>query len=139
MSELASKLCTSCGLCCAGALFTRGTLLPQEVDWARKKRLNVIQRDEGLSFTVPCHLLEKKSCTVYEDRPQICRAFVCKLLVRLEAGEITLEDAQVKVRRLDELYQSAKTHTTTSSVEALLDLGELEALATRDFRDPYVE
>jgi uncharacterized protein len=137
MTELGSTLCTSCGLCCAGALFTRAVLRPEEVQWARTKRsLHVIERDDGPSFTLPCHLLHDRKCSVYQERPQVCGAFKCKLLRRLEDGELGLEDALVKVRRLDALFTRARAHGTPTTVEAMLDLGELEALAERDFRDP---
>jgi uncharacterized protein len=137
MTELGSTLCTSCGLCCAGALFTRATLKPEEVEWARSKRaLQVIQHDDGPSFVLPCHLLHERKCSVYGERPQVCSAFKCKLLLRLEASDISLDEALAKVRRLDELFTRARADVTPTSVEALLDLGEFEALAARDFRDP---
>ena len=138
MSELGSSLCTSCGLCCAGALFTRATLRLEEVEWARtKRRLTIIQRDDGPSFTLPCHLLRDRKCSVYSERPDVCSAFKCKLLLAVESGETPIDAALAKVRRLDELFTRA--HATPTSVEALLDLGEFEALATRDFREPLPE
>ncbi len=136
--EPGTTLCTSCGLCCAGAIFATATLEPEEVEWARTKRsLKVIQRPEGPRFELPCHLLHERKCSIYaERRPDVCGAFKCKLLSRLEAGEIPLDAALVKVRRLDELFTRARAHATPTTVEALLDLGEFEALVTRDFREP---
>jgi uncharacterized protein len=136
MTELGSTLCTSCGLCCSGVLFTRATLRPDEVAHAKRHALTVIQRDDGPSFTLPCHLLHDRKCGIYAERPGICSAFRCKLLMKLEDGEISFEDALAKVKRLDALHTRVRTAVDPKSLEALLDLGEMEALATRDFREP---
>ncbi len=137
MSTVGTSLCTSCGLCCSGALFPRTVLKREELSWARGKQLlDVLDDARGASFAQPCGLLDARKCVAYEERPAVCRSYQCKLLRALEAGEITMEAAQAKVQRLQDIYARVSQLVTPTSVEALLDLGELQALADRDFRDP---
>ncbi len=136
MSLPGTTLCTSCGLCCSGALFPRTVLRPEEVTWAREKRLlSVIDDPVEPSFAQPCGLLRDRRCTAYEERPQVCRTFRCKLLKQFEDGEIGLDIALAKVRRVEVLFARLPHDATPTTVDALLDLGELEALAARDFRE----
>ena len=74
-----SQLCQSCGFCCDGSLFHRARLLPEEVEPAKKKGLRVFQ---DVGFEQPCPKLENRACTIYDERPTVCRKFACKLLVR---------------------------------------------------------
>ncbi len=41
----------------------------------------------------PCPLLQGSVCTIYQDRPGSCRAFVCGVLRRLQRKEITPDEA----------------------------------------------
>jgi hypothetical protein len=92
MSLQASRLCTACGLCCNGAMFSRAKAAPEEVDRIGSYGLDVIERTDGAWFKLPCSLLEGGSCTIYADRFSVCRGFSCILLKRLRGGEIGLEE-----------------------------------------------
>lgn len=131
-----TALCTTCGLCCSGALFVRAPLKPEEVAWARSKRmLSVLGDGPEPSFGQPCVLLDGTRCAAYEERPAVCRRFECKLLKKVAAGELPLDAARAKVQRVQELFARVGRLEKPTDVQDLLDLGELEALATRDFRD----
>jgi hypothetical protein len=91
-----SLLCQSCGLCCDGSLFGRVDLEAHEVEGARKRGLHVVAG--GRSFEQPCSALavaasgpgDHRGCSLYEDRPQSCRRFACRLYekYRLEGGPV---------------------------------------------------
>jgi Fe-S-cluster containining protein len=95
-----TALCQSCGLCCDGSLFGRVRLEPGEVEPARRHRLLVVAN--ARSFEEPCTALVKRDarhhCSIYAERPESCRRFVCALYaghVR-EPGSL---DARVAVVR----------------------------------------
>ena len=75
MSNKLIKGCEKCGECC-------GSLLPLTcVDLARirnlveKKNLKPLQKDDN--FTCP-FLTDDNLCSIYKDRPLICKMWKCK-------------------------------------------------------------
>jgi hypothetical protein len=94
-------LCQSCGLCCDGSLFGRVRLEPSEVDSARRHRLPVVQN--GGSFEEPCTALVTQgahhNCSIYVDRPESCRRFVCELYAGHLRDEGSLKDRIAVVHR----------------------------------------
>jgi len=126
-------LCRSCGLCCDGSLFGRGTLEPEELAGARKHRLHVIPR--GSAFEQPCSALAKLeaqyACSIYADRPRSCRAFTCRLYDRQRRDGGPLEARLESVRRVRALLESLET---TTDEEALRDAhAELTRRMQEDF------
>lgn len=92
-----SALCTSCGLCCDGALFNRAVSKPEEIGRLTSFGIEAITVGDKVRFPLPCAMLDGASCTIYEHRFDICRSFKCKLLNRYLGGEIELETAQQTV------------------------------------------
>jgi len=92
-----SALCTACGFCCDGRLFSLAPLTPSEAEWARRRRLPLVQHAASVSLEQPCGALEGTRCTVYDERPESCRKFVCVLLDQVTCGEISLETALERV------------------------------------------
>lgn len=110
-----STLCTSCGLCCSGALHQAAVLDEDEVARARAIGLPVLNRAK-LSFAMPCPKLKGTCCTIYGNRPRVCSRYRCDLLQRLEDGRMLLEDAvritqaaKPLVARLQELTPAGMT------------------------------
>ncbi len=94
--DASSTLCTSCGLCCDGSLFSIAPLVPE--DGAVTPPLRSHEDDDERFLSLPCRALDsEKCCTVYDHRPRICGAFRCALLDQLDGGIITLQDATQKV------------------------------------------
>jgi hypothetical protein len=62
--------------------------------------MNISSDAEGLGFILPCHLLNGKSCTIYQkaEKPKTCSGFQCKLLQRYLTGQVNLETALATVR-----------------------------------------
>lgn len=102
-----TNLCTACGLCCNGALFDFGPLLPEEAQQARRDGLAVLEAEGEFAFTQPCPALEGAACTVYATRPGTCRAYACELLLGLQAGTVSMNDALAHVGRAREAAAEA--------------------------------
>ncbi|MBL8742370.1 MAG: YkgJ family cysteine cluster protein [Myxococcales bacterium] len=100
--EELAKLCTSCGFCCDGTLFRAALLRPHELERAKRIGLRVLD-DKGFEF--PCPQLKERTCQVYEERPHICRSFICKLLARHrdEGGPIEL-----RLRSIERVHELSK-------------------------------
>jgi len=92
-----SALCTACGFCCDGRLFSLAPLAADEVEWARRRRLPLVTHSGKVSLEQPCGALETARCTVYDERPESCRRFVCVLLDRVTNGELALDAALAHV------------------------------------------
>ncbi|MBK9756037.1 MAG: YkgJ family cysteine cluster protein [Nannocystis sp.] len=89
-----SRLCTSCGLCCDGNLFTQVPLLADEVALLRRRGLPLLARGDRLPVVEQrCAALAGSCCTIYDERPQGCRGYRCMLHAALAADEVGLEEA----------------------------------------------
>lgn len=78
------------------------------------------------SFRQPCPAFSAGPCVIYEDRPSACRAYRCRLLRRLEAGDVSPTDASVLVARTTRLRDRVRAALTAwVGAGELLTLGEL--------------
>jgi hypothetical protein len=93
-------LCLACGLCCSGELFEDVRLDPAELDTARKLRLPLVQGHGEPAFEVPCPQHVGGACAAYEERPRVCREFVCHTLAGYLAGDLDLGAAEERIVRL---------------------------------------
>jgi hypothetical protein len=57
-----------------------------------------VEHATNVSLEQPCGALEGTRCTVYDERPESCRRFVCDLLDRSMRGELSLDAALAHVR-----------------------------------------
>lgn len=123
----AARLCAACGMCCNGVLFYSVRLQPS--DSARrleKLGLKIKRRSDGLHMLQPCPAHTGSSCRVYESRPERCRLFVCRQVLRVEAGEIP------EGKALDNIATALHlTARVKESLEKLGDSREHKALVTR--------
>ena len=92
------NLCLSCGLCCDGTIFTHGPVSaaePVEVFRAAGIRITPDRGGEGrYELPLPCLRFENGRCQTYGCRPAICSSYRCRLLRRVEAGKMTLQEAK---------------------------------------------
>ena len=105
MKELEGKsICLDCGLCCDGTMFHAIDLDPSDdVDLLRGRGAVLISDDLSRRFQQPCVGFDGSCCTVYESRPTACRTYVCSLLESVNAGDTTVADARLVIRRAREL------------------------------------
>jgi hypothetical protein len=89
----AMTLCLACGFCCNGTLHIHTALLPEEAAPAAALGLRVTAVGNQPAFQQPCAKFQAGRCAIYDQRPQVCRGYACALLKRMQAGEITLEQA----------------------------------------------
>jgi hypothetical protein len=123
----ASRLCAACGMCCNGVLFHAGVL--QEGDSERALSalgLKIKRRGSPPHFPQPCTAHRDSHCTIYDQRPQRCRLFNCRQLLRVEAGDITESAA------LEKIYEAkSRTVRVENLIDRLAETNPRRALAQR--------
>ena len=102
-------LCTSCGLCCTGALHDTAALDEDEEQAALAAGLPVVRGAERLDFALPCPRLEGTRCGIYPDRPRVCARYKCNLLLEVESGALPLATALGRVRTAGTLLANVAT------------------------------
>jgi Fe-S-cluster containining protein len=95
------SLCLRCALCCDGTLFSRVPL--QASDTVPPALVVSTSRGGGRYLPQPCSGLDGRRCSVYLERPFVCRAYRCLLVTAISAGESTLAEALEVVERAHEL------------------------------------
>lgn len=134
-----SGLCTACGLCCDGMLFHRANSRPEEEPTLVAQGMKVVQTPRGPKFALPCHHLQGTRCGIYEHRFRTCRGFKCKLLVKVEGGELGLDEALDTVAQARSLRAAAAALDPVSAnfggrldlFEALKDWNKTPDIETR--------
>lgn len=112
---MADHLCVTCAMCCDGTLYSR---VP--VTEAEKKRLgggdNFYTKSDGtLRMRQGCRYLGRNgACHVYQERPKTCRTYKCRLLKRVEAGDLSEGEAVEIVTEI----RTAETHTRKAVARA---------------------
>lgn len=111
VQNLTDALCTECGLCCNGSLFSDVELAsPRELSALEVLGLEVEEDDdtsEGLLLQ-PCGALNGTRCSIYAHRPKCCRTFECRLLRDTEQGIVTLDQARQIVREVSKQIENVK-------------------------------
>lgn len=119
-----SNLCLECGLCCDGSLFQFVAVPPWEAPRLQQLGLPLQPRRDRLTMPLPCGRLEGRCCSIYEARPSGCRAFVCALGKRLEAGALSEAEALEVVRqaqaRVEAVRAALPTLPTLSAAQQAL-------------------
>ena len=164
-SSAAARLCAACGMCCDGVLFHSVVL--QRSDSARGLSalgLKIKRRTGRKFFLQPCSAYRECRCAIYGGRPDRCRHFNCRQLLRVATSETTetsalqnIEEARNLSARVNALVSRlAETNPNRSLAQrcanALTDsertplhdelesaMRELESLLAREFRVDAVE
>ncbi len=155
--ERASTLCRACGFCCDGTIYT---CVPVDAEDATRLHLDVV--DGAGRLVQPCDHLRGTSCAIYEARPKACARYRCRLLERLDAGEVDLEVALARVEKVKRLRGSleellpegrgsvwdrvaradpAGTIRRAAGVDVptwVLTVGALRGRLVADFADPWI-
>lgn len=114
----ASDLCQSCALCCDGTLFPRIALSPTDARTLLSHGFELSRRSNGAhSLPLACQALAGTRCSRYEIRPGSCRAYRCDLLVEVEDGRRSFEDAVGVIEEAKRLRRTA----VNRELEAFLD------------------
>lgn len=97
-------LCKSCGFCCDGTFFNQVEIVEerknQSEKYSKNKKLDV-EVITTKRFSLPCSCFDQKTgCTIYLDRPNICKNFECGLLQQLNNGKRSFESSVNIVNQL---------------------------------------
>lgn len=117
LSDQATVLCTSCGLCCTGHLFAWVKLKPSELDAAEALGMTVFRSNPTeRGFSLPCQLW-KGQCTIHHSAhyPRVCRAYQCKLLKDLLGEKTSLPEALTVVDQAKHMIQEVEALLPVSS------------------------
>jgi len=101
-------------MCCNGVMFH--TVLLQPSDSAKALSalgLKLKKRKNGKNYILqPCPAFRGSHCSIYASRPERCRVFECRQLLRVAAGEITeaaalemIRDTQRRVAEVTDLIE----------------------------------
>ena len=97
-----SDICIQCNLCCKH----QGLKIPIRPDDSNLiQSIELTTSDSGKKWMVipegGCQFLNNDNgrCTIYSDRPGICRDYKCQPLTKYENGDITLEELNIHIQR----------------------------------------
>jgi hypothetical protein len=107
----AAELCTDCGICCDGTLFSSVTLEDADVPAVRQHRLPMLETQSSYELELPCAALRGVLCEIYDERPETCADFACELLIRVDERRMSFAKARGII---------AKTRAARSRVDAFI-------------------
>ena len=150
-----AELCTDCGICCDGTLFSSVSLQAPGLTAARAHRLPLLETRDGYKLELPCAALRGVLCGIYQERPEQCADYSCALLERVGDEEMsfdeargTIEDTRAARARVVEAIgatpwwsarQAARERARAEpawareNAELLADLNDLEELVRDNF------
>lgn len=70
--------CKRCGNCCSNYLPLSKKEIADLKEIVKQRKLKPISSVFGIGFEAACPFLNGNICTIYEDRPEICRSFTCE-------------------------------------------------------------
>lgn len=115
IDEMASRICTSCGMCCNGVLFQVVRLQPEDsVKELEALGMKLGRKKREPYFKQPCQFLHECRCEIYAGRPTRCRDFECRQIQLLAARQVSedevmqlVEDVKGRVAKIEEMLGEA--------------------------------
>ena len=109
-----TSICVGCGMCCDGTMYKNVEVGEgDQRELLATAGLVLALKDDATCFTQPCPAFGGGRCSIYEDRPTVCRNYRCLLLRRHEAGEVSRDDAAALIARTTVLRDRVRTSLTT--------------------------
>jgi len=113
-----TRPCVGCGLCCNGTMNGLARVHDGEKDRIAALGVGFTTIGEKSWFHLPCPAVTAEGgCGMYQDRFTICRSYRCSLLQRYQSREITLEEAQGKVRAARKLVAEVAAEDPEAAIE----------------------
>ena len=103
------SICIGCGFCCDGTLHGRTTVRPNDEAGVRAVDLAVEQEGGKRFFRQPCPRFSCSSCSIYANRPGVCRTYQCALLTNVKAGIVSEADAREKIETAKQLRNDVRS------------------------------
>jgi hypothetical protein len=115
------SICIGCGLCCDGTLHGRTTVRADDERNVAAAGLTIEEEGPKRFFRQPCPRFSCGSCSIYAQRPQVCRTYRCALLKKLESRKISESEARERIataKRLIAIVQSLDASAITPGARA---------------------
>ncbi len=93
MEALKGQLCLACGMCCDGTLFSFVAVSSDEAVALKAGGIPVTDDNGRLKLAQRCAALDGCRCTVYAQRPFVCRRFDCLLARSVAEKDLPLDEA----------------------------------------------
>ena len=111
-------------MCCDGTLFHSVVLQPTDSPRTLTSLGLMLKRKPGgTTFRQPCSAHQNNQCAIYKKRPQRCRLFNCKQLLRVASGEIPQSVAQETIastrKKISQVLQKIERLTETNPNQGL--------------------
>lgn len=148
---VASELCAACGLCCDGTLYPSFESEEGDTPELLDNLLSQVSKQDGkVTWSQPCRALVSRTCSIYEERPAVCRRYRCTTLVALEARQIDSNEARQRIQQAKVAQENLENLTgcggasvqerlramrnPDTSPDIALAIGILELMLDRFFR-----
>lgn len=104
----------ACGLCCDGTLFDHVKLgADDDIRPLSQAHVGIISNGGTPAISLPCTAYANRACSIYSERPHICRQFHCRLLRRFKANKISEGRALDVIRKAIALRGNVKQQMRT--------------------------
>jgi Fe-S-cluster containining protein len=157
-----ASICIGCGFCCDGTLHDHTDVSPEDEATVRAVGLALTTDSEKTVFRQPCPKFGCGQCSIYDERPTVCRKYRCKLRKDVDEGRLSATDARLKIAGVKDLIARIQTVDDASvtplqrkalwrklkneaegcdeqgrqwRARVMLDIGTLDYLLDRQFRE----
>jgi uncharacterized protein len=138
MDSSSQSLCLTCGLCCDGTMFSSVQLKSDdEITSLKAVGTKIYSDNHANMLKLPCAAHKNGTCTVYANRPQICRTYKCELLKTFEREEISHEAALRIINKVVSLKNEVNALALAASINTQ-SKEEVTLLQKRWLRGPRV-
>jgi hypothetical protein len=138
MDSSFQSLCSTCGLCCDGTLFSFVPLKPDDdINPLKAVGVDIGSDSDPNIFKQPCAAHKNCTCIVYPNRPQKCRTYKCELLKRFERDDVFHEAALEIITKAVSLKNEMKALALAASTN-MQSAEEVTSLMKRWLRDPSI-
>lgn len=109
-----TSICVGCGLCCDGTMYSTVDIAGEDrTDVLTQAGITLSTRENTQLFRQPCAAFNSGCCSVYDNRPRVCRRYRCHLLRRHEAGEVSYIEARTLISRTINLRNRLRVELNT--------------------------
>lgn len=113
-----SSICIGCGLCCDGTLHGSTTVQRSDEETVRAAALEIVNEGQRSFFRQPCPHFSCGSCSIYANRPGVCRTYQCALLTNVDAGKIDMATARATIEKAKKLIAAVMVVDATAVTPA---------------------
>jgi Fe-S-cluster containining protein len=110
-------LCKSCGLCCNGVLHDHvGIQDSLEENILLKNNISITKlpgKDKS-SFNLPCSA-HNGVCSIYKDRPAVCKKYECTLLTKYKGNQLTFDECSTIIIEIKNVLKKIRIELSNTN------------------------